>query len=158
LCVVLSLVNLGSPEALDAMLSLNQCAVLGSYIIAIGCKINARVRVNLPRSLWSLGRCGLYVDIFSVLLLAPLFVFAMFPGSRSANVGNMSCCSDRSYSCQQSTSFSEERTTTSRQGNAKTAWKRTSHCDYVEASQMTHGQFVRFSSSDMCYSTAMAST
>lgn len=89
LCVVLSLVNLGSPEAFNAMLSLNQCAVLGSYIMALGCKINARVRGNLPRSPWSLGRYGLYVDILAVLLLAPLFVFAMFPGSPSVSADNM---------------------------------------------------------------------
>lgn len=57
--------------------------------MAIGCKINARVRDNLPRSPWSLGRYGLYVDVLAVLLLAPLFVFAMFPGSPSVNAGNM---------------------------------------------------------------------
>jgi amino acid transporter len=89
LCVLLSLVNLGSPEAFNAMLSLNQGAVLGSYILAIGCKINARVRGNLPSSPWSLGRCGLYVDILAVLLLAPLFVFAMFPGNPSVSADNM---------------------------------------------------------------------
>jgi choline transport protein len=89
LCVVLSLINLGSPEAFNAMLSLNQGAVLGSYIIAIGCKINARVRDKLPKGPWSLGKYGLYVDVLAVLLLAPLFVFAMFPGSPSVNAGNM---------------------------------------------------------------------
>jgi hypothetical protein len=89
LCVLLSLVNLGSPEALNAMLSLNQAAVLGSYILTIGCKINARVAGILPRCPWSLGRYGLYVDILAELLLAPLFVFAMFPGSPSVSVDNM---------------------------------------------------------------------
>jgi choline transport protein len=63
--------------------------VLGSYVTAIGCNIIARVPGNLPRSLWSLGRYGLYVDVLAVLLLAPLFVFAMFPSSASANAGNM---------------------------------------------------------------------
>lgn len=89
LCILLSLINLGSSEAFNAMLSLNQGAVLGSYITAIGCKINARIRGNLPRSPWSLGRYGIYVDVLAVLLLAPLFVFAMFPGSPSVNAGNM---------------------------------------------------------------------
>lgn len=88
-CLVLSLVNLGSPEAFNAMLSLNQGAILGSYILAIGCKINARVRGNLPESPWSLGGYGLYIDILAVLLLAPLFVFAMFPGSASVDEDNM---------------------------------------------------------------------
>jgi amino acid transporter len=88
-CVTLSLVNLGSPEAFNAMTSLNQCAILGSYMIGIGCKIYARVQGSLPGSPWSLGRYGLYVDVLAVLLLAPLFVFAMFPGSASVDAGNM---------------------------------------------------------------------
>jgi choline transport protein len=88
-CLVLSLVNLGSPEAFNAILSLNQGAILGSYMIAIGCKIYARVRGSLPGSPWSLGRYGLYVDVLAELLLAPLFVFAMFPGSASVDAGNM---------------------------------------------------------------------
>jgi amino acid transporter len=88
-CFLLSLVNLGSSEAFNAMLSLNQCAILGSYMIAIGCKIYARVRGNLPESPWSLGRYGLCIDVLAILLLTPLFVFAMFPSSASVNAGNM---------------------------------------------------------------------
>jgi choline transport protein len=88
-CVILSLVNLGSLEAFNGMLSLNQCAILGSYMIGIGCKIYAGVQGSLPGSPWSLGRYGLYVDVLALLLLAPLFVFAVFPGSASVNAVNM---------------------------------------------------------------------
>jgi choline transport protein len=88
-CFLLSLVNLGSPEAFNAMLSLNSGAVLGSYKIAIGCKIYARCRGDLPESPWSLGKYGVFIDVLAVLLLAPLFVFAMFPGSASVDAGNM---------------------------------------------------------------------
>jgi amino acid transporter len=51
-----------------------------SYFITIGCAIYRRLQGHsLPPSRFSLGKYGLVVNILSMALLLPIFVFVFFP-------------------------------------------------------------------------------
>ena len=78
---LLSLINIGSSVALNAILSLNCASLLSSYVICIGCLILKRLRGEpLPSRPWSLGRWGFYINIGAICWLAPIFIFTLFPG------------------------------------------------------------------------------
>lgn len=58
-CVLLSLINIGSTAALNAILALDLASLLSSYTICIGCLALKRIRGEpLPPRQWSLGRWG----------------------------------------------------------------------------------------------------
>jgi amino acid transporter len=77
---LLSLVNLGSAVAFNAIVSLTVGAILSSYIISISCVTLRKIRGDpLPHARWSLGRAGLACNIIAVLFLLLVYVFAFFP-------------------------------------------------------------------------------
>jgi choline transport protein len=77
---LLSLINLGSAVAFNAIVSLTVGAILSSYIISISCVALRRIRNDpLPHARWSLGRAGLACNIIAVLFLLLVYVFAFFP-------------------------------------------------------------------------------
>jgi len=79
---LLSLINIGSTAALNAILALTTVSLLASYMIVIGCVLLRRIRGQpLPASRFSLGRWGLVVNIIAMCYLAPIFVFAFFPAA-----------------------------------------------------------------------------
>lgn len=64
----MSLINLGSKVAFEAMLSLATVALMATYLISIGCVLLKRLRgETLPSARWSLGRYGLAVNAVAVL-------------------------------------------------------------------------------------------
>ncbi|KAK2748147.1 hypothetical protein FQN57_001272 [Myotisia sp. PD_48] len=76
----LSLINLGSAVALNAIISLTNSALLSSYIISISCVLLRRIRgQTLPARRWTLGKFGMAVNIGALCYLLPMFVFAFFP-------------------------------------------------------------------------------
>lgn len=78
--IVISLVNLGSAVALNAIVSLTLSALLASYILSIGCILSKRLRREpLPPARWSLGRAGMAINIIALVFLVPFFVFCFFP-------------------------------------------------------------------------------
>ncbi|KAL8917346.1 MAG: hypothetical protein Q9208_008016 [Pyrenodesmia sp. 3 TL-2023] len=78
-CLV-SLINIGSTTALNAIVSLCIAAGLTSYYIAIGCVVWRRlVGAPLPPRRWSLGRYGLAINIASLCFLTPIGLFAFWP-------------------------------------------------------------------------------
>ena len=78
--VLISLINIGSTVALNAINSLTISALMSSYILTIGCVLLKRVRGEpLPHHRWSLGQYGMAVNIAALVFLIPLFVFAFFP-------------------------------------------------------------------------------
>ncbi|KAK3625758.1 hypothetical protein LTR22_023412 [Elasticomyces elasticus] len=78
--VLVSLINLGSPVALNAINSVTISALMSSYILTIGCVLYRRLSGQpLPLRRWSLGRLGMAFNIASLVFLLPLFVFAFFP-------------------------------------------------------------------------------
>ncbi|KAK0946336.1 hypothetical protein LTR29_002098 [Friedmanniomyces endolithicus] len=79
-CVLLSLINLGSTAALNAILALDLAALLSSYTISIGCIAMKRMRgETLPACEWSLGKWGLPINIAALIWLIPIFTFTLFP-------------------------------------------------------------------------------
>ncbi|KAK1079253.1 hypothetical protein LTR33_006541 [Friedmanniomyces endolithicus] len=79
-CVLLSLINLGSTAALNAILALDLAALLSSYTISIGCIAMKRMRGEaLPACEWSLGKWGLPINIAALIWLIPIFTFTLFP-------------------------------------------------------------------------------
>ncbi|CAK7200079.1 hypothetical protein SEUCBS139899_002767 [Sporothrix eucalyptigena] len=77
---LLSLINIGSAVAFNAIGSLAVSALLGTYLISFTFLIMRRLRgPALPTSRWSLGRWGLAVNIGAVVYLAVVWVFVFFP-------------------------------------------------------------------------------
>lgn len=65
-CLV-SLINIGSTVAFNAVLSLGVVAVMATYMISIACVLLKRWRREpLPAARWSLGRAGLPVNVIGV--------------------------------------------------------------------------------------------
>lgn len=78
-CLV-SLINIGSTVALNAMVSLAVVALLTSYLITIGCLVWRRMWGEpLPERRWSLGKYGMAFNIISLLFLAPIYFFVFWP-------------------------------------------------------------------------------
>lgn len=74
--VLLSLINIGSQVAFNAIISLNVAALMYTYAVSISCVIYRKVACaeTLPPRRWSLGRFGLTVNIIGLLYV----VFALF--------------------------------------------------------------------------------
>ncbi|CAF9924971.1 MAG: hypothetical protein HETSPECPRED_005709 [Heterodermia speciosa] len=78
-CLV-SLINIGSTVALNAIVSLSIVSLLTSYYITIACLIWRRLHgAPLPVRRWSLGRYGLAINVASLLFLTPIYFFAFWP-------------------------------------------------------------------------------
>jgi amino acid transporter len=78
--ILLSLVNIASAVALEAIVSLTIAALVSSYIISISCLLLKRIRGEpLPPHRWTLGRWGMAINIASLCFLLPVFVFSFFP-------------------------------------------------------------------------------
>jgi amino acid transporter len=67
--VLLSLINLGSSAAFNAILSLQLSALMASYAIAITCVVVRKIREpgTLPKARWSLGKMGLPINVVAML-------------------------------------------------------------------------------------------
>lgn len=64
----MSLINLGSKVAFEAMLSLATVALMAAYLMSIGCVLLKRLRgEDLPSARWSLGRYGLFVNAVALI-------------------------------------------------------------------------------------------
>lgn len=96
--VLLSLINIGSSTALNAILSLSTIALYTSYIIPISCLISMRLRVKekvydapaghadiseerLVFGPWNLGRWGMLINIYGVCYATLLVPFMALPTS-----------------------------------------------------------------------------
>jgi choline transport protein len=77
---LLSLINIGSSVALNAITSLGAVATLLSYFVTIACLVHRRVcGAPLPPRRWSLGRFGIVVNVAALVLLMPLIFFLTWP-------------------------------------------------------------------------------
>jgi amino acid transporter len=80
--VLLSLINIGSTAALNAILALDLTALLTSYILSIGCLLLKRLRGEpIPHREWSLGKAGMAINIAALCWLFPVLVFTLFPST-----------------------------------------------------------------------------
>jgi choline transport protein len=72
--ILLSLINLGSSIAFNAIISLQLMALMATYCISIGCVLYQRVvnkDIHLPPRQWDLGRYGTAIN-------AVAFVYSFF--------------------------------------------------------------------------------
>lgn len=77
---LVSLINIGSTVALNAINSITISSLMSSYIVTIGALMHKRWRGEpLPACRFSLGRYGMLMNILSMMFLLPMFVFAFFP-------------------------------------------------------------------------------
>ncbi|PGH04402.1 hypothetical protein GX51_03561 [Blastomyces parvus] len=82
--ILLSLINIGSTEAFNAIASLTIASLFASYLVAIGCFIYRRMHwKQMPRARFSLGSWGLPVNIFSFAYLGFAIIFTFFPNANN---------------------------------------------------------------------------
>jgi choline transport protein len=88
--ILLSLINIGSNVAFNAIASLGTAALISSYIVSITCVRIKRWRgQKLPPARWSLGKFGGPINDFSILYLIIVFVFTFFPETAIVNAQTM---------------------------------------------------------------------
>jgi amino acid transporter len=83
-CIItclLSLINIGSSTAFNAIISLNTAALMFTYTISISCVIYRKIWLpdTLPRRHWDLGRWGLVVNIVGVCYCAFALFWSFWP-------------------------------------------------------------------------------
>ncbi|KAK6418208.1 hypothetical protein LTR95_017222, partial [Oleoguttula sp. CCFEE 5521] len=111
ICILLSLINIGSAVALNAILALGTGSILATYLLCISCITAKRLRgETLPPRNWyelqilmvieptltisrSLGRWGLLINITALCWLVPIFVFIQFPGVTPTTAKSMNSSS-----------------------------------------------------------------
>ena len=77
---LLSLINIGSTVALNAITSLGAIAVLISYFLTISCVVHRRLKgPALPTRPWSLGKWGLVINVSALAFLIPVIFFLTWP-------------------------------------------------------------------------------
>ncbi|KAI1917416.1 hypothetical protein LOZ39_000408 [Ophidiomyces ophidiicola] len=78
--LLLSLINIGSTEAFNAIASLTVGSLYLSYIVCVGTFITRRLRPEpLPRARFSLGKFGMPINIFSFFYMCFAIIFTFFP-------------------------------------------------------------------------------
>ena len=83
-CVIaaaLALINIGSTAAFNAIISLNLVSLLLTYILAIGCVLNLRMRdpQALPPARWSLGRAAAPINWVAFVYCIFAFFWCFWP-------------------------------------------------------------------------------
>lgn len=88
--ILLSLINIGSTTAFNAIISLTTVSLLTSYLITIACILLKRIRgETLPARRWSLGPYGGVVNAASLCFLVAVYPFAFFPPAIPVNAATM---------------------------------------------------------------------
>jgi choline transport protein len=81
LTLLLSLINIGSTVAFNAIISLQIVALMASYSISISCVLYRRLTNTLPRARWSLGRFGVPINVFGIAYSLFAFFWCFWPNS-----------------------------------------------------------------------------
>ena len=83
LTCILSLINIGSAAAFNAVISIQVAALMASYSISISCVLYRRVYHPelLPTARWSLGRWGVPINMFGVGYVTFAFFFSLWPNA-----------------------------------------------------------------------------
>lgn len=87
--IILSLINIGSAVAFNALLSLSTVALMATYILSVGCVALRRFRGHaLPPARWSLGRLGLPINVAALLYTVWGFFWSFWPNSYHVSAVN----------------------------------------------------------------------
>ncbi|KAJ5682362.1 GABA permease [Penicillium macrosclerotiorum] len=86
----LSLINIGSLTAFNAIISLNVAALMYTYIISISCVIYRKIWLpgSLPPRRWDMGRWGLAVNIVALLYSCFALFWSLWPSNYPVTVEN----------------------------------------------------------------------
>lgn len=76
---LLSLINIGSKVAFQAIGSAALVCILGTYMFSISILIWRRFQGPLPARRWDMGKFGLPVNIGAVMWLMTVWIFCFFP-------------------------------------------------------------------------------
>ncbi|PNH45154.1 hypothetical protein VD0004_g2653 [Verticillium dahliae] len=88
-CVLLSLIQIGSDAAFNILVSLSTLGLMSTYMLSIGCVLLKRIKHEpLPPARWSLGRYGLAINGFAFLYSGFIVVFCCFPLSLPVGVAD----------------------------------------------------------------------
>ncbi|KAG9712135.1 GABA permease-like protein, partial [Aureobasidium melanogenum] len=88
--IILSLINIGSSAAFNAIISLGAVAQMGTYAISITCVLYRRLTAPhlLPKARWSLGRWGVLVNLLGLLFAWEAFFWCFWPNAQPVTVDN----------------------------------------------------------------------
>ncbi|KAJ5591694.1 uncharacterized protein N7459_002063 [Penicillium hispanicum] len=87
---LLSLINIGSSVAFNAIMSLGTAALLTSYLMSISCVRLRRWRNQpLPPARWTMGKFSPICDTISILVLLVIWTFSFFPLTKSGAPADM---------------------------------------------------------------------
>ncbi|KAF2141107.1 uncharacterized protein K452DRAFT_229389 [Aplosporella prunicola CBS 121167] len=86
--LALSLINIGSDVAFNAVISLNVVSLMITYVCSISCLLWRRIRhpETLPHCRWSLGGWGIPINIFGLLYSLHVFFWCFWPESTPTTV------------------------------------------------------------------------
>ena len=85
-CIItalLSLINLGSATAFNAIISLQVCALMMTYAVSVGCVLYRRVAHPelIPTARWSLGKWGVPVNVIGLAYVSFTFFWSFWPNT-----------------------------------------------------------------------------
>jgi amino acid transporter len=86
--VLLSLINIGSAAAFNAIISLNVAALMFSYAVSMSCVIWRKLfhPTTLPPKRWSLGRAGLPINILGLAYVLFALFWSFWPASYPTDI------------------------------------------------------------------------
>ncbi|KAF2015390.1 amino acid transporter [Aaosphaeria arxii CBS 175.79] len=90
LTIALSLINIGSDVAFNAIISLNVVSLMITYMLSIGAVLYRRIRQPelLPSCRWSLGRWGVPINIGGLAYSTHAFFWCFWPNTTPTDVEN----------------------------------------------------------------------
>jgi amino acid transporter len=89
--MLLSLINIGSTEAFNAIISLQVVALMSTYMVSISCVLYRRItRPDLiPTARWSLGKWGVPVNILGMAYVTFVFFWSFWPNALPVDAATM---------------------------------------------------------------------
>jgi choline transport protein len=91
--VLLSLINIGSSTALNALLALTNISLYISYLVPIFLVLLKRLRKEpLQFGPWTLGRWGMAVNLYAIVFGVFVCIFVPFPPMVPVTAENMNYC------------------------------------------------------------------
>lgn len=87
---LLSVINIGSDVAFNAIISLQVVALMFTYAVSISCVLYRRLYNPelLPPARWSLGRLGVFVNGTALVYVTFAFFWAFWPNERPVTLQN----------------------------------------------------------------------
>jgi choline transport protein len=81
--ILLSLINIGSDVAFNAIISLNLVSLMLTYMVSIGCVLYRRVYQPelLPHARWSLGKAGVPINAAGFIYSTYAFFWCFWPNA-----------------------------------------------------------------------------